>query len=368
MKMSSLVDRMTYCDVFVESDFQHRPLLAVTLHICAASLVLILALVSSYNTESISNAWSFFPHVISSITSAAMAGLAYFSATRIFAIRNYCILCSSWIIIIYLSTLWHVSIQEFGVFKNHNSLGPQTVNPSFNGIDFTDARNSDLKNRCNHILANEGWSSNRCSNALLSGNMIRIYALIAIIPAVLRMEWKSAMFIAIFETSVLAISALSAGCFTSLLLSALLFQLGSGLLAVLICRNRGRFARQQFLIAQETDHIARQSRLLLQTLIPDDVLAKLEMHKSDDMLGMQIPACTILFCWLEPQPAMHTANSEEFFDFLNVVFSRFDDAVEQYGMFKYQHVVRDLKQCSNSHLSPFPPSKLRDFNEAPRQF
>ncbi len=192
------------------------------------------------------------------------------------------------------------------------------------------------------------------------------YALIAMLPAFFRMRWRYALLVTVINALMLAAAVLGVGSRTWMLFTAILFQAAAGFSAVLICKNRERLARGQFSMAKETDNAARQNRVLLHTLIPEDVLGRLAVHTGDDMLGTHIPECTVMFCVLDPQAELQAALSEEFFDFLSFVFCRFDDAVEQYGMFKYQHVVRRLAPlpqplpvalCTPSESQSAPPRR-----------
>ena len=76
---------------------------------------------------------------------------------------------------------------------------------------------------------------------------------------------------------------------------------------------------------------------MLHKFIPKAVISNLTML-SDKEIGFNIQHCIVMFCSLEPQSDLRAACSEILFYRLNALFSKFDDAVQRSGMFKYQHV------------------------------
>ena len=95
--------------------------------------------------------------------------------------------------------------------------------------------------------------------------------------------------------------------------------------------------REEFAAEKGIQFAAQQSGNLLYTLIPPDVAAR--SHSLDGaMLARDIPCVTVMFCTLERQEELQREFSEEVFDLLGRTFADLDDAVQEHGMYKYQHV------------------------------
>ena len=103
-------------------------------------------------------------------------------------------------------------------------------------------------------------------------------------------------------------SALLAACLLVLegrvgpsLVYGVLLQMGIGCVVAALCHVSTQAARQQFSEGKHSRFAAEQSRKLLYTLIPPNVLARLAKHSTQTeqgMLSTDIPHCTILFCKL----------------------------------------------------------------------
>ena len=103
-------------------------------------------------------------------------------------------------------------------------------------------------------------------------------------------------------------SALLAACLLVLegrvgasLVYGVLLQMGVGCVVAALCHVSTKAARQQFSEGKDSRFAAEQSRKLLYTLIPPNVLARLAKHPTQTeqgMLSTDIPHCTILFCKL----------------------------------------------------------------------
>jgi hypothetical protein len=336
-------------DEFDENDFQSTPLLVGCYHACAVFFALATyEFLSAEDTESSWNRIRAGPHIYCTIFCASLVGIIRFNSARSLIVRKYNTICSVFTILVYFNTIWFYFIREVQqVYFKHDNATRVVWAINFSGkIPVRSCHDADPVHTWKewpYIGAAVG-----CNNLILSGNIMSFYALIAMLPAVFRMRWRYALLVTVVNAFMLAAAVLGVGSRTWMLLTAILFQAVAGFSAVLICKNRERLARDRFAMAKETDNAARQNRILLHTLIPEDVLGRLASHAGDDMLGTHIPECTVMFCALDPQAELQAALSEEFFDFLSVVFRRFDDAVEQYGMFKYQHVVR----CPRPPLRP----------------
>ena len=332
---------------FFETDFQPYPVLLGATFASTSCFVLATCELIGQAGSPVEGNESFkwriitaFPHILCVLYSIFILFLFNKRSASV-VLQNYNLLCTLLIVMVYVCTIWFSFIREI-LRSQFQDLSISTVEWR---IDFSSPIPTRVCNDSNPIRTWREWpylgEAVGCNNLILSGNVVGLYAFLAMLPAVFRMNWRFAVSITIILGLILVVAVLSVGSRTWILLSALLFQSCAGLTAALACKNREFLAREQFSMAKKTDLAAQQNRVLLHTLIPEDVLDRIATRKAgDSLLGTQIPACTVLFCSLEPQAELQGALSEELFDFLSCVFCRFDDAVEQYGMFKYQHVVR----------------------------
>eukprot|EP00960_Hanusia_phi_P017875 525397-Hanusia_phi.AAC.4 len=116
-------------------------------------------------------------------------------------------------------------------------------------------------------------------------------------------------------------------------------QIVAGCFGALICFVRLMKERDLYLEAKQTLRIADESRKLVHSLIPENVMTKLVHHgNAGEFLGANIPFCIVMFCSLGPQQLLKSKTSAEIFEILDQVFEKFDDAVDNHGMYKYQNV------------------------------
>ena len=183
-------------------------------------------------------------------------------------------------------------------------------------------------------------SSIGCNNMILSGMVYSVYILHNLLPRIIRNNGQTAVFIAVFTAFVFVVALLSVGTFTRDLavISAVAFQLLTGLGTSYFCYSRKLISREQFAASKSTKFAAEQNRNLLYTLIPENVVQRYSVHEGQEMLGNEIPWCSIMFCCLEPQTELQASSTGQEFGLLDKVFSDFDSAVKKFGMFKYQHV------------------------------
>jgi hypothetical protein len=219
---------------------------------------------------------------------------------RRFCVRNYNYVCSGLTIIIYFNTLW---------FNLHREIRrawfqlPSTPQVQW-AIDFQ----SIPMRACNDtdpIRTIRDWpfvgTAVGCNNLIISGNVACIYALVNLLPFVLRMRAGAAAAVTICNALLLVGAVLAAGSHTWLLASLTAFQLIAGLSAACYCHAREARARRQFLVSRHIEAASENERRFLHTLVPDNVLGRLATHQGPEMLGATIPHCTIMFCSLEPQ-------------------------------------------------------------------
>eukprot|EP00291_Cryptomonas_curvata_P021063 CAMPEP_0172172290 /NCGR_PEP_ID=MMETSP1050-20130122/12361_1 /TAXON_ID=233186 /ORGANISM="Cryptomonas curvata, Strain CCAP979/52" /LENGTH=507 /DNA_ID=CAMNT_0012843807 /DNA_START=379 /DNA_END=1899 /DNA_ORIENTATION=+ len=330
---------------FLETDYQPRPVLATC---CVGAVFFSVSFFLGYfgtgvraaggTRDWIALTWG--PHLLCSLLSAALMRITYLHAAHRLLVRHYNPLCLFLTVFFYLNLVWYNLIREV-----RRSLFQYSETPQITWhIDFSGPLPVRTCNDSDPVATWQNWplpgSAVGCNNLILSGNIFAFYALVNMLPAILRMRPLPALAATLTNTLILVAAVLAVGTRSWVLLSAVLFQLATGLSAAYMCRVRQRLAREQFAVAKSTTGAARQNRKLLHTLIPKNVLSRLASHDASggEMLGTTISECTIMFCSLEPQAELQAAFSEELFTFLNAVFCTFDDAVTRFEMFKYQHV------------------------------
>ena len=281
------------------------------------------------------------PHLICGVLLGAFVVIFTLPSLHKFCVRNYNIVCALFCSIVYINVVWYNFLREIRRSKFQFEGAPQIRW----GIEYYTNGSFPIRT-CFDTDPVKSWTSwpllgtaLGCNNLILSGNIFCFYAAINFLPAILRMRRNAAVLVTFSNCLVLIFSVLLVGSRTWVLLTATLFQLVSGLSAAYICSTREVLAREQFAVAKCTAVAAERNRTFLHTLIPPNVLTALAAHKGEDMLGTTIGHCTILFCSLEPQDQLRASFSQETLALMNEVFSSFDDAVERYRMFKYQHVA-----------------------------
>ena len=155
-------------------------------------------------------------------------------------------------------------------------------------------------------------SSVGCNSLIVSGNLFSIYILHNLLPRILRNQWPTAVAVALATAVALVAALIAVGTFRhdAAVISAVLFQLLSGLGAAYFCHLRETVSREHFAVAKGTKFATEQDRNLLYTLMPRDVVQALQARTlggeqaappPDELLGREVLRCTVMFCALEPQ-------------------------------------------------------------------
>ena len=161
-------------------------------------------------------------------------------------------------------------------------------------------------------------------------------------PMIFRMCPRAAAILVLLLCSIFLGACISIGTRPTVFAVILLAQLAAGALGTWFCLLGDLHARVEFAVNKGLRYATEQNGNLLYTLIPQGVVAQCQgaaaAGASADMVGKTLPRVTIMFCALEGHAEMQAAFTEREFDELNAVFSDFDAAVKEHGMFKYQHV------------------------------
>ncbi len=113
----------------------------------------------------------------------------------------------------------------------------------------------------------------------------------------------------------------------------------AGVSATLLCRWSKAEAKNNYAKMVAIRFSARTSQILLHTLIPPGVMKKFSPDKNPVCTAQPINMCIVMFCMFE-----YTVLTRDDFDWIESLVADLDRAVEQSGMFKYQHV-----SCGTCH-------------------
>ena len=196
---------------------------------------------------------------------------------------------------------------------------------------------------CNDSNPVVSWSnpsvliSSTCANLLLDGGLIGKVMLNSIFPLLLHLKAKSALFVACFNLLLLLVAFVVVGTSPELFVPTVLLTFISGLFTTYFCHLAQLNAREKFVIEKGLRFASEENSHLLHTLIPEEMLAKIRAgHTLTE--AKEIQHVTIIFFTLARHEELLESFSEAEFLLLNAVFNDFDTAVQERGMFKYQHV------------------------------
>jgi hypothetical protein len=310
-----------------------------------------------------SQLWIFFtwlPELASAIFGAVVFFLFTFPCTRKFCKRHYDWVCGCTTIISYLAAITPTVILEVRRSKFQRS-GADHITWGIDYSAFPPVRTcNDTDPSRSFEFPSPDSSSIGCNNLIISGNIFSIYILHNLLPRIFRNQLSTAIAVSAATSLILVIALLSVGTLSRdiAVISAVAFQLLTGLGAAYFCDLREKVSREHFAVAKGTKFATEQDRNLLFTLVPRNVVQQLQSHEPEggEMLGREITCCTVMFCALEPQEELQAAATRLEFGILDDVFSAFDLAVEKYGMFKYQHVRCAPPACRTSTARPCLPS------------
>lgn len=155
----------------------------------------------------------------------------------------------------------------------------------------------------------------------------------------LRCSWKTTAVGTLLTGAVVGFTALATGLHGRQLCYILLLHSCVGCVTSFLCYVATQESRNHFAKIKQVKFTAKQSRKLLYTLIPPNVLARLASHSPDKgVLATDIVHCTIMFCSLSDREGGERKNEKREFQRLHAVCLDFDEAVNKSRLYKYQHV------------------------------
>ena len=176
-----------------------------------------------------------------------------------------------------------------------------------------------------------------CESRTLSARCLVFCILLTMCPIFLEFEPKRTLQLSFVQAALLSVSSLSIGCPWASILVVVVFQLSVGLVASYICQCQNAASIRQSILSAETQKAWEDNRKLLNSLIPENILEKVESSASGEIKPALIPRCSLMFCMLERREELQNQSSEHIFSLLSAVFCDFDDEVSRFGMYKYQH-------------------------------
>ena len=268
-----------------------------------------------------------------------------------FCVRNRTVMCSSCIVAIHLLLVYSQVIIEVR----------KILFPSDDHVNMTLQISKTMLpvRKCNDTEPWRTWlqpdqlfplGSSGCSIALLAGGSYCTYLLVALLPLIVELQYLPAIAISAANSTILITAALAIDAGGSGTIISIFFQAAAGAAVAAGCHTRAASRRRQYALVRAMRDTSDRNRNLLYTLVPPNVVDHLDSlglgSVSDgnrfggggELVGRDIPQCTVLFCTLERHAELQGAFSEEAFDLLSDIFTSFDDAVRRYGMYKYQHV------------------------------
>uniref|UniRef100_A0A7S4PJ49 Guanylate cyclase domain-containing protein n=2 Tax=Guillardia theta TaxID=55529 RepID=A0A7S4PJ49_GUITH len=285
-------------------------------------------------------AWQFLqelPFLLIAFYSGTYALIFSQARLRLFCIRNYSFLVVAFLFVVYLGFLLSDFMTELrrSEFEVSFHLNISWV------IDFSHFppdRNCTDQSPVTTMLLWPHFTSIGCVNLLLGGDKFCLYILFILQPLIYTIPGRPALLLCVMNVTVFIIAVVLLGSVSWSLLTCTLFQLIAGLSTAYLCQRDLRDSQHQFIITKKTKYASSQSKMLLYTLIPENVMSKLTFHDDSGLLGVKIPHCTILFCSFVQQDRIKAKGAVQTFQILDGIFEVFDNIVEKYGMYKYQHV------------------------------
>lgn len=247
-------------------------------------------------------------------------------AFRPSCIKRYDVLCTYIIVSSYIATVLPQFVWEIR-FAEKQSLRYNETRLVIDFSAFPPRRICAVTEGGQELVVDGGQGL--CPEAVLSGTNFIIYIFWNLLPRICRIRVAHALFVALSTFLILLMLSIGAGIDAWTVFVCTVFQLITGLATASVCLGGDQRSRDKFAMGKATEFAAEQNRALLYTLIPQNVVQRLATHTGAQMLGCDIPHCTVMFCSLETHVPLALLDS---------IYTSFDAAVQRHGMFKYQHV------------------------------
>ena len=274
------------------------------------------------------------------LVTAVAYSLPYVSIKRKCA-KYYDLMCA--LILVFLNATYVVGsvVSEMRkvMFQVHVM---EHISRSMNHSSFLPMRSChDLDPDKTWIGGNMAVKSVGCTSTMLGGWAFGNIIMFGLLEPVFQMNAKSALVTSAINSVTLFAGLLVIGTRGGLIIASLLIYVASGLGSAYVCLILKSGAREHFTTMKHIQILSAQNSILLHAFIPKNVMSRLSALASGssyEMLEASMDNVLVMFCALQPQELLKANMSETTLALLNSIFSHFDDAVDRFGMFKYQHV------------------------------
>jgi len=292
----------------------------------------------------------FLPLVVISVVSVFVLILFCLPNLKPFCIRQYDLLCALWLFCMYVCilvfyVLWDLRSIFVDDGKYHQSEDATRSAIHYENVTFAinmvhgwwPVRNcSDLNPEGQLLVTTQPGFPPGCSSALADGQTMTLLCLLCFVcPILLKLSAQKSRILSVSQMLAYAVVCIFSGYANFTAVWCWLLQATLSISATLLCDMEEKREQANFAVLMAIRFASTMNRDLLHTLIPPNVFKKLtnddEVHKAQ-----YIPVCTVMFATID-----YEVSTAEEFNFINSLLTALDEAVEQSGMFKYQHV------CSN---------------------
>ena len=259
--------------------------------------------------------WIFFtwlPELVSAFVGLCVFCLFMCNRAEIFCRRRYDGICAFIIMVSYLAAITPRVLLEIRRAR-FQVQGMENVTWGIDFSSFPPLRTCNDTDPLQSLRVQQSSQSESigCNSVVVSGNIFSIYILHNLLPRVLRNQWPTAVAVSLATATALVAALLAVGSLRRdpAVVSAVIFQLLTGLGAAYFCRLREIVSREHFAVAKGTKFATEQDRNLLYTLVPRNVVKALQDRAETagadegrrELLGREVAHCTVMFCALEPQ-------------------------------------------------------------------
>ena len=321
-------------DEYVQSCYNPREMKLVSLISAIYFLGHFLGTVFWRGTDDVGGgrAWlvvTWLPELVVGLQNGLWVLLLSLKSWRAFCVPRYNAICTYIIVSSYVATIvpsfvWETRLAKFQTLHPtylHLSIDYASFRPNRTCIQVVQGAGNDLNSLIGSVMA--------CNSFILSGTSYITYIFWNLLPRICRARTQHAIIVAFSTFVILLVLSIAVGVDRWAIATCTLFQLATGLAVATFCQAGDQRSRDKFAMVKATQFAAEQNRALLYTLIPPNVVRRLATHTGDDMLGRDIPLCTIMFCSLHSHAPLVT---------LDKIYAAFDAIVQYHGAFKYQHV------------------------------
>eukprot|EP00960_Hanusia_phi_P074956 768351-Hanusia_phi.AAC.1 len=323
---------------FKEMNYQPTAILLFTYITVPSCGVFYFITVSNLSKEGFAD-WKYIPgsiYLVSAVICFTLAVLFTFKKYRLYCARNHEGLITLYLAQYFLIIILPPFLTEIGnvIFEWRNGV------VAFNSTT-ADGKFQRICTELDPVKA-KIFSANvkpsGCDSRIIDGRQMGLYLNVFLELIVFHLHWRRTLMLCVYMVVFLVVAVLSSGSYVLSLITSAIFFLVAGISSSFFCFVRHENEKQTFAIAKRTRFASEQSRNLVNTLMPENVLSRIAPLKSKEFVGVTIPRCTIMFCSLAPQDVIQKESSQKIFHFLDSVFETFDSEVQHYGMYKYQHV------------------------------